>query len=400
MPRFIILDGGTIRDSREEDNAQRLRKRKRLEDDSDNNRPSLRTAADGAETLINDQDYYFTDDPQAECYVRVEKILFKIHSHRLVMSKMLAARLRDRPVPSSSKEPLELFGVSVEEFRALLWARYASEEDAKDQPRTLEDLRRLLYLSTVTRNFEFGALHEWGMQSMHRAFTSDAVLADTCSSATFTRVIEIATQYKADDLLEAAVSKWVERIQRRDIPAVPAMLAGDAHRLPRLCGVSYYAHLLESIEHSPAPSLFRLQADPRLSDTQLIRLLSGHVSLVNYTEQYRRRPAKLHCADGCSAEAHRACTVVWGERWLATAGSRKMLVHNSADILGIVSTMCELLTADSELGWSLRYLTIAIIGPCDRIENRAARRTRYPRGVIQPNIEKQYIFVLVSSIGL
>ncbi|KAF8073994.1 hypothetical protein FPV67DRAFT_778275 [Lyophyllum atratum] len=356
MPRFIIVDEGTIRDLTDEDEVLRARKRKRVGDDKEIERPSLRPNIDGTEILIHDPYFYHADDPQADCYIRVENMLYKIHGQVLLMSKLLTARLSDRSQPTSSREPLELFGLSVNEFRALLWARYASEEDAKDQPKAQEDLVRLLHLATVTHNFGFTALHKWSIQSMHYGFASNAVLAETCSSANFTRAIEIAAQYKANELLEAAVSKWSDRVRRREIPAVPAMLAADAHKLSELRGVAYYAHLLDAIEHSPPPtptSPFRIQADPKLSDKQLVRLLSGHVSLVNFSEQYRRRPPKLECAEGCSTEAHRACTLVWNERWLAAAASRKVFAHTSADILAILATMCEQLTGDEELAKGL-----------------------------------------------
>ncbi|KAF5377918.1 hypothetical protein D9615_006697 [Tricholomella constricta] len=362
-PRFIIVDEGTIRESCDEGD-NRTRKRQRVDSDSSDRdnifrfcpkvplRPSLRPDVDGTEILIHDPTYYYAEDPQADCYVRVEKIIFKIHGHLLHMSKLLTSRVANRPAPTSGKDPLELFGVSVNEFRALLWARYASEEDAKDQPKAREDLERLLYLATVAKSLEFYELHEWAIQSMQKAFTANIVLTDTCSSANFTRVIEIATQYKATDLLDAAVSTWSDRVRRRDIPAVPAILAADTHKLPQLRGIAYYTHLLEAIEQSPPgtpTTLLRFQADPKLSDKQVIRLLAGHFSLVNFTERYRRCPVKLDRAEDCSTEAHRACTLVWSEQWQAAAGSRKVLGHSSADILGIFSGMSEQLNADVEL---------------------------------------------------
>ncbi|KAG6919237.1 hypothetical protein DXG01_008033 [Tephrocybe rancida] len=368
--RFIIVDEATIQDSKDEPDLPRSRKRPRTEDEPPEpssskrkatpdaetegtaGRASLRADFDGTEILIHDPDYYFGDDPEADCFIRVEKILFKVHSKLLFMSKLMETRITGRPEPATGQDPLELFGVSVIEFRSLMWARYATEEDAKDQPRALEDLERLLSLATITKNLDFDRLHDWTLESMHRAFSSDASLTDSCSSAVLRRVIEVATQFKAQDLLDAAVSKWCDRIRRKESPAVPAILAADAHKIERLGGIAYYAHLLETIEQAtPSTSTgpLRILADPKLGTKQLTRLLSGHLALVNFSERFKRRAPKLECGEGCSAEAHRACSLIWNERWRAATGSPKVLALCSADIIGLVGEMNEHLSGDGEL---------------------------------------------------
>ncbi|KAG6831318.1 hypothetical protein H0H93_013799, partial [Arthromyces matolae] len=297
--RFIIVDDNTIKDSSDETEFVRSRKRPRREDSDElsppasqthpdafkcrkpasdidhKTRPSLKSDHDGTQILIHDPQYYFRDDKEADCFIRVEKILFKVHRDKLFMSKLMEKRITGRPEPTTGQDPLELFGVSVIEFRALMWA---SEDEAEGQPRALEDLERLLSLSTVTKNCGFDRLHEWSITSIHRAFTSNSSLVDSCSSAILTRVIEVAAQYKAADLLDAVVNKWCERIQRKDSPSVPAILAADEHKLEKLGGVAYYAHLLEAIAQAPPPKTndtpLRIQADPKLNSKQLLRLLS------------------------------------------------------------------------------------------------------------------------------
>ncbi|KAG6815899.1 hypothetical protein H0H87_010378 [Tephrocybe sp. NHM501043] len=372
--RFIIVDGSTIQDSNDEPDLPRSKKRQRTEDNdgpsaSESNpfkkkspigsvqpegkpRTSLRADYDGTEILIHDPQYYFGDDPEANCYIRVEKIIFKVHSTLLFMSKLMETRITGRAEPTTGRDPLELFGVSVIEFRALMWARYATEDDAQDQPRDLDDLERLLSLSTITKTLEFDRLHQWTLDSMQRAFSSDVSLVDSCSSVTLTRVIEVATQFKATELLNAAVSKWCNRVQRKDSPAVPAIIAADEHKLKSLGGIAYYTHLLEAIEQAPPPtdaSPLRILADPKLNSKQLIRLLSGHLALVGFSDRYRRRAPKLECGEGCTAEAHRACTRIWNERWRAAAGSPKVLALCSADILGLVVEINDRMAVDAEL---------------------------------------------------
>ncbi|KAG6853087.1 hypothetical protein C0991_006981 [Blastosporella zonata] len=362
--RFIIVDDATIQDSSDDADIPRSRKRPRTDGDEPpapdssplkqrvktstlpeletKGRASLRADYDGTEILIHDPQFYFEDDSEASCFIRVEKIVFKL----------MEMRITGRAEPTTGRDPLELFGVSVIEFRALLWARYATEEEAKDQPRALDDLERLLSLSTITKTLEFSRLHDWAIESMQRAFSSDVSLVDSCSSAVLTRVIEVAVQFKAKDLLEAVVSKWCDRVRRKDSPAVPAILAADEHKLEKLRGIAYYTHLLEAIEQAPPPtdtSPLQILADPKLSSKQLNRLLSGHLALVSFSERYRRRAPKLECGEECTAEAHRACTLVWNERWCAAAGSPKVFALCSADILGLVGEMTDRLNGDGEL---------------------------------------------------
>ncbi|KAG6868263.1 hypothetical protein C0993_005754 [Termitomyces sp. T159_Od127] len=363
---FIIVDDSTIHDSNDDADVLHLRKRQRMQDQPPSptmpgtskrkamseSRPSLRSDYDGTVILIHDPKYFFEDDPEADCFIRVEKILFKVHSHVLYMSKLIERRINGRDKRTTRQDPLELFGVSVTEFRALMWARYATEDDAEGQPRALEDLERLISLTTVTKNLEYNRLHDWAIDSMYRAFSSNSSLIDSCSSVILTRVIEVASQYKAKDLLEAVVSKWCDRIRRKDSPAVPAILAADEHKLEKLAGVAYYAHLLETIEQAsqpPTDTPLRILADPKLNSQQIIRLLSGHLSLVNFSERYRRRAPTLECTESCSVDAHKACTLVWNEQWQAAAGSRRILALCSADVLGLVAEMSERLGGDGEV---------------------------------------------------
>ncbi|KAG6830566.1 hypothetical protein H0H92_016017 [Tricholoma furcatifolium] len=361
--RFVIIDEGTIHDSNDENDPPPSRKRQRTDDDDEVSEPtssqrkvklraSLRPDYDGTEILIHDPHYYFGEDPEADCYIRVQKILFKVQGFY----------------------PLKL------DREKLNFGH--SEEDAEGQPRTLEDLERVLLLATVTKNFEFDRLHDWTIESMHRAFSSNASLIDSCSSAIFTRIIEVAVQYKARDLLDIAVSKWCDRIRRKESPAVPAILAADEHKIDKLAGVAYYTHLLEAIKEAPPATPanpLRIQADPKLSSRQLIQLLSGHLALVNFSEQYRRSPPKLERQEECSVEAHRACTVVWNERWQAARGSPKVLALCSADVLGLVAEMGDKLRNDKELDAEVLTEACKLAGLQSLKQNLAEVQEQLPR---------------------
>lgn len=78
MPRFIIVDEGTIREHGDEEESPRSKKRQRVDEDEPSNEKLRKIVSDGTEILIHDPHYHLRDDPQADCYVRVEKVLFKV----------------------------------------------------------------------------------------------------------------------------------------------------------------------------------------------------------------------------------------------------------------------------------------------------------------------------------
>lgn len=82
MPRFIIVNDRTIRESREyEDPRPRKRQRVLFEQDDDSDKDTLTdyftSESTKPELLVRDPEYYL-DDPKADCFVRVEKTLFKV----------------------------------------------------------------------------------------------------------------------------------------------------------------------------------------------------------------------------------------------------------------------------------------------------------------------------------
>lgn len=182
---------------------------------------------------------------------------------------------------------------------------------------------------------------------------------ETCSSATFTHIVDLAVESKQMGLLSSIVSSWSDRIFRRDIPSVPAILAADKHNLSNLRGVAYYAQIQEMTErqgtNTDGGATQLLSADPKLSNGQVLRLLSGYWSLVSYLERLRRNPPKLVCVEGCSIEAHGSCVSSWEDRWHAAASSREVFGFHSADVLAILSCMRDQLGVDAMLAQAMSF---------------------------------------------
>lgn len=74
--RFIIVNDGTIRESRTYEDS-RLRKRQRLDQDDIEIDCTSSASAPVPELVVHDAQYYI-GDPEASCYVRVEDVLFKV----------------------------------------------------------------------------------------------------------------------------------------------------------------------------------------------------------------------------------------------------------------------------------------------------------------------------------
>lgn len=158
-----------------------------------------------------------------------------------------------------------------------------------------------------------------------------------------------------DALLERTITQWALRIRAGDAPSVPAILVADTHELPRLRGVAYYAHVQSMLAAQQEGEggvtergATQFATDPKLSNAQVMRLLSGHWSLVSLWERLRRTPPKFVCGEGCN-KGKGKCAAVWAERWSVACASKKINAMSSASVLALLGVMRELLTADPEL---------------------------------------------------
>lgn len=202
-------------------------------------------------------------------------------------------------------------------------------------------------------------MRSWSLETIHKMIKDDSVFIETCSSAIFSRIVDVAIESKTPDLLRVVTTNWSTRVRLQNIPSVPAILAADRYDLFELRGVAYYTHILEMIEGQIGNGITergatQFRADPKLSNAQVMRLFSGYWSLVNFWERLRRNPPKLVCVDGCINKTRRGiCEEAWKSSWDAAAASRKVLNLSSANVLGILACMHDILSADKELVKSL-----------------------------------------------
>ncbi|KAJ7133506.1 hypothetical protein C8R44DRAFT_870887 [Mycena epipterygia] len=347
-PRFIIQDEGTIRETRDEV-PSRPRKRQRTDSGIDTGGYSDNDCLACTEPLENDPEFYRTE-AAADCVVRIGNIRFKIEGSLLSDASPVFQHIMREHLQATRRPDAPLVVIAnVDEFRALLWALYASPQERAAQPREHDDVDRLLLVARISRQYRCASLDTWSKAALLHTISHDNAFIASCSSALFQRLIDGAIRTHHDALRDATIAQWAARIRRGDAPCVPAILAADTHELPRLRGVAYYCHIQGMLAQQTAvtgrgATLFH--ADPKLSNAQVMRLLSGYWSLVSLWERLRRSAPKFAaCTEGRGG----ACAAVWDARWGVAAVSDKVNALSSASVLALLGTMRDQLAADPEL---------------------------------------------------
>lgn len=175
---------------------------------------------------------------------------------------------------------------------------------------------------------------------------------DSCSSANFTSLLDVAVEFNDTELLNSAISIWAERVSKNSTPSVPAMLAADKHDLAELRGVAYYVHIQDMMDRQTSITALgatQLRADPKLNNGQVMRVLSGYWSLVSFWERFRRTPLALARAGECSESEHKTCVSNWDRRWHSAVGWKRILGYNNADILALLACLRDQLRGDDDL---------------------------------------------------
>jgi len=361
---FVIVDDNTIRETRDRQEEKRPRKRQRVDSDVEDP-PSVPPTTSGSvnakkqrpgtcfsDVAVPDPEFY-KEDPTATCVIRVKQTLFKIHKELLdccpFMLELLEEHEKGRG-PTSEDNPLLFVLPTVEEYRAFLWALYASADELMGSSHEHQYLERLPLIASITQKYDIPRLREWVCSAVHRTAT-DTVFMESCSSANLTHLVETCVNYKFTDTLTAVIGMWSNRLEQKGTPSVPAILAADKHDLKDLRGVAYYVHVQDMIDRqtSTEKGATQLRADPKLNNGQVMRLLTGYLSLVSLWERQRMKPLSLVRSASCTDEAHTRCSATWDRRWTSAAGWKRILGISSADVLALLACLRDQLTNDDDL---------------------------------------------------
>jgi len=197
----------------------------------------------------------------------------------------------------------------------------------------------------------------WVAEAILNAANS-TTLMDACSSATLSLFVDIAVEHDYHAALKLVVDKWCHRLVVKSTPSVPAIQAADRHEesrmddLKRLKGIAYYVHVQDMLDRQTDHAITgatHLRTDPKLNNGQVMRLLAGYWSLVSLWERLRLNPIPLSQASACPPDMHEKCVSTWSRRWTAAVGWKRILGHNSADILTLLDTLKDQLSNDDDL---------------------------------------------------
>ncbi|KDR83058.1 hypothetical protein GALMADRAFT_134567 [Galerina marginata CBS 339.88] len=377
--KFIIVDDSTIREARdrqeEREKEKRPRKRQRVEDsDDEGGNGGEKRRPLYAYKMAERDPVFFKEDAGADCYIRVEAVSFKIHKELLscsqFMTELLEEHIQDNG-PTTEEKPLRFVLPTAEEYRAFLWALYAtsvsssshiplilsypiqsSSEELIASPHEQTYVDRLLLLASMTQKYDIPKLHTWLRAALHST-ASSPVFMESCASASLAQLVDACIKYKYPDTLLLVVAKWCARLEAKDTPSVPAIQAADRHELVDLRGVAYYVHIQDMIDRQGTfteKGALQLRADPKLNNGQVMRLLTGYWSLVSMWERLRMHPIALPKSEECTEEgAHAKCAATWERRWISAAGWKRILGISSADILALLACLRDQLMNDDDL---------------------------------------------------
>ncbi|KAH9480763.1 hypothetical protein JR316_0007363 [Psilocybe cubensis] len=352
---FVILDDNTISDAtRDRQEERRPKKRARVDsDDEEAPQPSVKRDSSPGPVYTRDPDYY-QDHGDNLAHILVGAVMFKFPGIKLDSCPTLLEAWRKHGKTTESN-PLVFKTITLEEFRAFAWAIHASTTDLDTSPHEPTYLERLALIASITQRYKMQILENWCQQFL-KNLVADTVFLSSCSSACLTHLVHSSVIFNKtgpNKQLEILVDRWIRRIENKDTPCAPAIIAADRFNLKELRAVAYYNHLQDMVEGLPSNDrgAIMLRADPKLNNGQVMRLLAGYLSLVSMWERLRMSPLDLpRAATGaCTAATHAKCKTTWEKRWTSAVGWKRILSINSSDILALLACLRDQLMNDDDL---------------------------------------------------
>ncbi|KAF9533198.1 hypothetical protein CPB83DRAFT_535391 [Crepidotus variabilis] len=365
LASIVIIDDNPGLKRRDQETP---RKRQRVESEDDERTSEPKPVPSGSaprvkiptETIAERDPIFFKLDPDATIVIRVASVLFKVHRQILSCSDIMEACLKDHEAQfggTSELAPLVFGAPTLDEYRAFLWAIYATQEELGVPPASDDELNRLFDVASLGGKYYITQLEAWVAFSLSHA-AKNSSLIDSCSSATLSRFVKLAISHKWFTVLEQVTDKWCERLLVKSTPSVPAIQVVDQYEessrveIRKLRGIAYYVHVQDMLDRQGNPTeagATHLRTDPKLNSKQVTKLLAGYLSLTALWERLRLNPVELPPSESCSQETHVKCRSTWQRRWTSAAGWKRIMGHSSADILALLNTLQDQLSNDDDL---------------------------------------------------
>jgi hypothetical protein len=225
------------------------------------------------------------------------------------------------------------------------------------------NVSQLLSVAEMANKYHFATTSAWALNALcsvtgctlapHKAHASGHFHPPSwCNTPILSRMIEVSTLCGYQRLCDHAVEMWVQLVLAQEVEPVEAMVIADRYGLPRLKGASYYYAVVGSGDNSDYPFAPSEHTNFPFSPAQMTSLLSGFFSLVRRWERIRETPPSFDRPEGCTYHAH-GCLSTWQTVWRATAKQSAVARPKTADVLGRLRVMQELLQVDRDLRCAL-----------------------------------------------
>jgi hypothetical protein len=196
-------------------------------------------------------------------------------------------------------------------------------------------LQQFISIVEIANKYHFVSLGSWALKTLKEVFGQTTV-----SPIYHERILRIAMLCDKD-LCGEFVSKLSAGLMDGSLAPTEALIIADQLQIRELLGVAYYAQLVALQKNNSDTIAF--PAGCPLSKDQRIRLLAGHWSLGRRWERLRDTPVNFVQSPSC--HDHQYCRTRWENQWHALARAQCVTQHPSADVLGRMQAMLDLLQA-------------------------------------------------------
>jgi hypothetical protein len=195
----------------------------------------------------------------------------------------------------------------------------------------------LLTIAEITNKYHFIELGGWVVKTLKAVFDQTTV-----SPLYHERILHMAMMSSDTVLCASFVSTLIARLMDGSLPPTETLIIADRLQIRDLQGVAYYAQLMALQKNNSDTIAF--PAGCPLSKDQRVRLLAGHWSLARRWEHLRDTPIAIEQSQSCPTQLHNMkCRPYWDNQWRTQARTQSVTQHTSADVLGKVQAMQNLL---------------------------------------------------------
>lgn len=308
-------------------------------------------ASNANPAAIRDREYYFTDDGDTFCVLRVQNRLFRVHKSVLerdnsAFSKMFQFHL-GHAGDTDDNNPICLSD-NAEHFCDLLRVLYTypTELPTLDVEGDLRKLPRLLSVAELALKYRFSTLEKWAVEHIRLILSSQTfclsqenVGKDFKVDQTLARILEFCIAGDHTTLLETYVRKLIPEVLWHDLfPGLRLLEVAERHSLQhrclhRLLGVLYY-RMLVTLETTESEMSCPQPVFPHLMNLEKrMRFLAAYHSLSNVwsrlcssvpplpmedDDDITLSEFPIHSSKRCS-DPHTPCAKTWSQLWSAAA---------------------------------------------------------------------------------